>query len=80
MVEIVGCSRRYILWDEYFSAQTTEVFYRGHRGPLFKGDYGRVYQELVPELRLLKEGFLRRAEGWDDATDWLFENPRAYLP
>lgn len=75
MAEIVRCSRRYILCGEYFSAQTTEVFYRGHSGALFKRDYGRVYQELFPELRLLKEGFLSRAEGWDDVTYWLFEKP-----
>jgi pseudaminic acid biosynthesis-associated methylase len=77
MAEIMRCSRRYILCVEYFSAQTTEVFYRGHHGALFKRDYGRLYQELFPELRLLKEGFLSRAEGWDDANYWLFEKPRA---
>jgi pseudaminic acid biosynthesis-associated methylase len=75
MAEIVRCSRRYILCGEYFSAQTTEVFYRGHSGALFKRDYGRIYQALFPELRLLKEGFLSRAEGWDDVTFWLFEKP-----
>ena len=80
MAEVVRCSRRYILCVEYFSPQTTEVFYRGQSGALFKRDYGRIYQELFPELRLLKEGFLSRAENWDDANYWVFENPRAYRP
>ena len=79
MVEIVGGSRRYIFWGEYFSAQTTEVFYRGPRGALFQRGYGGVYQELFPELRRLKEGFPRRAEDWEDVTYWRFEKPGAYL-
>jgi hypothetical protein len=36
---------------------------------------GRVYQELFPELRLLKEGFLRRAKGWVNVTYRMFEKP-----
>lgn len=75
MAEIYRCARRYILCGEYFAAQTTEVPYRGQAGALFKRDYGRLYQELFPELKLRKQGFLSRAEGWDDVTYWLFEKP-----
>jgi spore coat polysaccharide biosynthesis protein SpsF len=73
MNEIVRVSGRYVLCGEYFAAQTIEVPYRGHSGALFKRDYGRLYQELFPELVLLEEGFLGQAEGWDDVTWWLFE-------
>ena len=73
MAEIVRCSRHYILCGEYFAEQTTEVPYRNQSGALFKRNYGGIYQELFPELRLLRQGFLSRDEGWDDITYWVFE-------
>jgi spore coat polysaccharide biosynthesis protein SpsF len=73
MSEVVRCSRRYVLCGEYFAEETTEVPYRGHSGALFKRNYGRLYQELFPELKLVNQGFLGRDEGWDDVTWWLFE-------
>lgn len=73
MAEIVRCSRRYVLCGEYFAEQTTEVPYRDQSGALFKRNYGRIYQELFPELSLLHQGFLDRDEGWDDITYWVFE-------
>lgn len=73
MAEIVRCSSRYILCGEYYSAETVEVPYRGQEGALFKRDYGRIYQELFPELQLRKKIFLSRDQGWDDITCWIFE-------
>jgi pseudaminic acid biosynthesis-associated methylase len=73
MAEIVRCSRRYVLCGEYFAEQTIEVPYRNQSGALFKRNYGRIYQELFPELRLIQRGFLGRDEGWDDVTHWMFE-------
>jgi pseudaminic acid biosynthesis-associated methylase len=73
MSEIVRCSRRYVLAGEYFADTPTEVPYRGHEGALFKRDFGGLYAELFPELRLVKKGFLAKATGWDDVTWWLFE-------
>jgi pseudaminic acid biosynthesis-associated methylase len=73
MAEIVRCSRHYILCGEYFAEKTTEVPYRDQKAALFKRNYGLLYSELFPELRLLKQGFLGRNEGWDDVTYWLFE-------
>lgn len=74
MAEIVRCSKRYVLCGEYEANEPTEVPYRGHRGALFKRNFGGLYQELFPELTLRKTGFLPRAEGgWDDLTYWLFE-------
>ena len=73
MAEIVRCSRRYVLCGEYFAEQTIEVPYRGQNGALFKRNYGRIYQDLFPELHLVQQGFLCRNEGWDDITYWLFE-------
>ncbi|MGB8951787.1 MAG: pseudaminic acid biosynthesis-associated methylase [Candidatus Aminicenantales bacterium] len=73
MAEIVRCSRRYVLCGEYFAEQTIEVPYRNQSGALFKRNYGRIYQELFPELRLIQRSFLGRDEGWDDVTYWMFE-------
>ena len=75
MAEIVRVSRRLVLCGEYFAADTVEVPYRGMHGALFKRDYGRLYAELFPELRLIDQGVLGRAEGWDEVTWWLFERP-----
>lgn len=76
MAEVVRCSRRYVLALEYFAEGPTEVSYRGVAGALFKRDYGRLYAEFFPELRLAQRGELGRDEGWDDVTWWLFERPR----
>jgi hypothetical protein len=75
MSEIVRCSRRYVLCGEYYAAETTEVPYRGQEGALFKRDYGRIYAELFPELRLRKQAYLEADEGFDDVTCWVFEKP-----
>ena len=72
MNEIVRCSRQYVLCGEYYAESPTEVAYRGQEGALFKRDYGQLYQELFPELTLVKKGFLGRDEGWDDVTCWVF--------
>ncbi len=73
MSEIVRCSRRWILCGEYYAPQTTGITYRQQQDALFKRDYGRIYAELFPHLRLVKQGFLGRDQGWDDVTWWLFE-------
>jgi len=74
MDEIVRCSRRYVLCGEYRADDLEEVPYRGEEGALFRHDYGRLYQERHPSLRLVEEGFLPRADGvWDDIAFWVFE-------
>lgn len=73
MSEIVRCSRRWVFCCEYFAEQPTEVPYRGETGALFKRDFGGHYQSLFPELKLRQQGFLGRADGWDDAHWWMFE-------
>ena len=72
--EIVRCSRRYVLCGEYRADALEEVPYRGQEGALFRNDYGRLYEERFPSLRLIEEGFLARDDGpWDDLTFWVFE-------
>jgi pseudaminic acid biosynthesis-associated methylase len=74
MDEIVRCARKYVLCGEYRADDVEEVPYRGQEGALFRADYGRLYQERFPQLKLVAEGFLSRDEGpWDDVTYWVFE-------
>jgi pseudaminic acid biosynthesis-associated methylase len=73
MSELVRVSRRFVLCGEYFAPEATEVPYRDVPGALFKRDYGRLYEERFPELRLVETGTLDRSEGWDDVTWWLLE-------
>lgn len=76
MNEVARCSRRWVLCLEYFSEKSEAIVYRGHRGALFKRDYGRLYRRWFASLRLKKTGFLGRDQGWDDVTFWLFEKKK----
>ena len=73
MNELVRTSRRWVMWAEYHADDDTEVQYRGLDGVLFKRDYGRLYQDLFPELTLRAEGFLTKEEGFDRVTWQVFE-------
>ena len=74
MAELVRTSRRYILCGEYHADERTDVNYRGHEGVLVKRDYGRIYQDLFPDLVLREEGFLTMEEhGFDRVTYQVFE-------
>ena len=76
MDELVRTSARYVLCAEYFGEQTEEVPYRDQSGALFRRNYGALYADRFPSLRLVGTGFLGRDDGWDDVTWWLFEQPR----
>ena len=73
--EIVRCSARWVLCGEYFAEQEEEVPYRGHDEALFRRDYGGIYRERHPDLKLVEQGFLGASDdsSWDDVTWWLFE-------
>lgn len=75
VAEIVRVARRFVLWAEYHADETTEIPYRGEQGALFKRDYGRIYRELFPELRLRREGFLGPEAGFDRVTWQVLEKP-----
>lgn len=74
--EMHRISKRYIACIEYFADQPTEVPYRGHSGKLFKRDFGALWLDRFPTLRLVDYGFFwRRVTGLDNLTWWLFEKP-----
>ncbi len=73
MDELVRCSQRYVLIGEYHGDVTEEVPYRGVSGALFRRDYGALFLQRFPALRVVETGFLGREDGWDDVTWWLFD-------
>jgi spore coat polysaccharide biosynthesis protein SpsF len=75
MAEVVRCSKGYVFCAEYFSETAVEVPYHNQQGALFKRNYGKLYEDLFPELELVEQGFLSREEGWDDVTFWMFKKP-----
>jgi pseudaminic acid biosynthesis-associated methylase len=75
LAELVRVSRRWVLSGEYHADEQTEVVYRGHEHVLFKRDYGRLFQESFPQLRLAEDRFLTKDEGFDRVTYQVFEKP-----
>ena len=54
--EIVRCSSKYIYGSEYYADKLTEIKrYEGYENVLWKRDFAKLYQELFPELKLVKE-------------------------
>jgi spore coat polysaccharide biosynthesis protein SpsF len=74
--EIHRVAARYILCMEYFSPTPVEIPYRGHKGLLFKRDFGGMWLDLFPDLETVANGFFwRRTTGLDDINWWLFRKP-----
>lgn len=74
--EIHRVSRRYLLTIEYFAAEPEEKRYRGRDGLLFKRDFGALWLDLFPDLKIVDYGFFwRPATGLDNLTWWLFRKP-----
>lgn len=73
MTELVRCSLRYVLWAEYHAPTSESVPYHGQDGALFRRDYGALYARHHPELSVVEEGFLEKAQGFDRVTWQLLE-------
>ncbi|WP_130470851.1 pseudaminic acid biosynthesis-associated methylase [Candidatus Magnetaquicoccus inordinatus] len=72
--EIYRVSGRYIVTIEYFSDKLESINYRGHDNMLFKRDFGGLWLDLYPNLRLLDYGFAwKRLTQLDNVTWWAFE-------
>jgi pseudaminic acid biosynthesis-associated methylase len=72
--EIHRVSAKYILCAEYFSPKAETISYRGETDLLFKNDFGGVYLDMFPDLKLVDYGFhWRRVTEMDDTTWWLFK-------
>lgn len=71
--EIYRVSRRYILSVEYFAEAETPIHYRGYNDLLWKRDFGHHFRSQFPDLTLIRSGFWRAEDGFDDAHWWLLE-------
>ncbi|MDI1344761.1 MAG: hypothetical protein PSV22_11755 [Pseudolabrys sp.] len=72
--EIYRCSSRWIACVEYFSDKPEMIPYRGHDDRLFKRDFGGLWLDTFPDLRIVAYGFAwKRVTGLDNLTWWLFE-------
>ena len=74
LAEIYRCSSRWIACIEYFSDKPEMIPYRGHDDRLFKRDFGGVWLDSFPDLRVVAYGFAwKRVTGLDNLTWWLFQ-------
>jgi len=73
MREIHRVSAKYVFCAEYFSPKAETIPYRGESDLLFKNDFGSLYLDSFPDLKLVDYGFFwRRTTVMDDITWWLF--------
>jgi pseudaminic acid biosynthesis-associated methylase len=71
--EIVRCSNDYIYGNEYYANELTEVKnYRGQNNVLFKRNFVKLYQDLFPDLKLIKEKKYKYTFNDDVDTTFLF--------
>ena len=68
MAEMIRCSGRYVYAGEYHSDEPTTIRYRDHDDILFKRDYGQLFQDWFPQLRLVDQGYLTKDDGFDRVT------------
>jgi pseudaminic acid biosynthesis-associated methylase len=71
--ELSRTSSHYVFCGEYHADQPEEIKYRDREGILFKRDYGRLFIEHSPDLRMVDHGFLTKESGFDRVTWHLFE-------
>jgi pseudaminic acid biosynthesis-associated methylase len=72
--EIHRCAKRWIGCAEYFSDKPEMIPYRGHQDRLFTRDFGGLWLDTCPDLRVVACGFAwKRITGLDNLTWWLFE-------
>jgi pseudaminic acid biosynthesis-associated methylase len=75
--EIHRVSARFVLSVEYYSEQPMTTRYRGRDDLLFKRDFGTLWLESFPDLRIRDYGFFwRAATGLDNLNWWLLEKRR----
>jgi len=71
--EMYRVSNKYVLAIEYYSEVESVIPYRGHDNLLWKRDFKKIFVERHPDLKLLRNGFLDRENGFDRTHWWLFE-------
>lgn len=75
MAEMYRVSRRYVLYIEYDAAEETEIHYHGEENALWKRNHRKAWNDVFPELRVVRRGHWDTADGYDDCGWCLFEKP-----
>lgn len=73
LTKIYNASKKYILAIEYYSDKRTLMPYRGLSDALFKRPYDKEYSSLFPGIKIIREGFLNRSQGFDNCKFWVFK-------
>lgn len=68
--EIYRCSCEYIWGFEYYSEKYTELEYRGQKEALWKANFPKIYQDIFPDIKIVKVKFLKYQE--NDNIDVMF--------
>jgi pseudaminic acid biosynthesis-associated methylase len=68
--ELTRCSSRYVCAIEYTADEVVEIDYRGARSAFFKRPYRDVILAAAPDLELVHESELTRADGFDDGLGY----------
>jgi pseudaminic acid biosynthesis-associated methylase len=71
--EMYRVSNKYILVIECYAEDETVIPYRGHNALLWKRDFKKHFLERYPNLKLLRNGYWDKADGFDRTHWWLFE-------
>ena len=72
--EIVRCSNTYVYGSEYYSDVLTEIKnYHGYNNIAWKRDFAKLYSDLFPELKLLKEEKYKYTFNNDIDSTFLFK-------
>ena len=78
MREMHRCSARYIMGFEYYAEQTQSIDYRGNQGFMWKADYAQLFQQHLPDLRLVRKEvvpYVTEAEKGNEDCLYLLEKP-----
>lgn len=68
--EIYRCTKKYVWGFEYHADEYTEIIYRGHKNLLWKANFPKLYHDLFPDLKLVKEKKLKYLD--NDNIDIMF--------
>jgi pseudaminic acid biosynthesis-associated methylase len=71
--ELDRVSRRYVLCVEYYAPEETEVVYQDRVGMLWKRDFEAEFAKHLPELALVRSGYVGEEAGFDHSHWWMFE-------
>ena len=70
LAEIYRVSKKYIWGYEYFNNKHAEINYRNNKNKLWKGNFAKLYMDLFPDLKLIKERRMKYSS--ENSVDSMF--------